>query len=63
MIKVLLREARRLGMKNVEVEFLSTNRIAIHTYQQAGFREVGRIPKKVHRDKKFSDSLAMARDI
>ena len=60
MVKVLVREAKRIGLRNLEVEFLSTNQAAIHTYQKAGFREVGRIPAKVHRNGKFLDSLIMA---
>jgi ribosomal protein S18 acetylase RimI-like enzyme len=63
MLKVLLSEARRLGLKNVEVDFLSTNQVAVQTYQRAGFREVGGIPGKVHRKRKFLDSLVMAREI
>jgi RimJ/RimL family protein N-acetyltransferase len=62
-VKVLVREARRMGLKSVEVEFLSTNQAAIHTYQKAGFSEVGRIPRKVHRKSKFLDSTIMAREI
>jgi len=62
-VKILLREAKRSGMKNVKVEFLSTNHAAVHTYQRAGFRKVGRIPGKVHRKGKLLDSLIMARRI
>jgi len=63
MVKTLLREAKRIGLKNVDVEFLSTNQAAIHIYQKAGFREVGRIPGKVCRNGKLLDSLIMARQI
>ncbi len=62
-VKILLREARRIGLKSVDVEFLSTNQAAIHTYQKAGFVGVGRIPGKVYRNGKFLDSLIMARRI
>ncbi len=63
MVKVLVREAKRIGLRSLEVEFLSTNQAAIHTYQKAGFREVGRIPAKVRRNGKFLDSMIMARQI
>lgn len=63
MVKVLLREARRIGVKNLDVEFLSTNQAAIHTYLAAGFKQVGGIPRAVHRSGKFVDSMIMARDI
>ena len=61
-VKVLIREARKIGLKNVEVEFLSTNRAAVHTYQKAGFIEVGRIPGKVRRKGNLIDSMIMARE-
>ncbi len=63
MVKILLREAKRIGLKSVDVEFLSTNQAAIHTYRKAGFREVGRIPGKVYRNGRFLDSLIMARPV
>ena len=63
MAKVLLREARHMGLKNVEVEFLSTNQAAVHTYKKAGFRKVGIIPGKVRRKGKLIDSVIMARNV
>lgn len=63
MVKVLLREAKKLGVKNVEVEFLATNKAAIRTYQKAGFIQAGRIPRKVRRDGKYLDSVIMVRQL
>lgn len=63
MVEVLVEEAKQMGLKNLEVEFLSTNQAAVHTYQNAGFREVGRIPGKVYRSGKLLDSVIMAREI
>lgn len=63
MVKVLLNEARRIGMKNLDVEFLSTNQAAIHTYIAAGFKQVGGIPRAVHRSGRFIDSMIMACDL
>ncbi len=62
-VKVLVHEARRIGLKNLQVEFLSTNQAAIHTYQKGGFREVGRIPGKVLRNGRLLDSMIMAREL
>jgi RimJ/RimL family protein N-acetyltransferase len=61
MVKALLTEARRRGLRTVHVEFLSTNKAAAHVYERAGFKKVGNIPGKVHRNGKFLDSLIMAR--
>ena len=62
-VKILLREARRIGLRNVEIEFLSTNEAAVHTYQRAGFKQVGSIPGKVQRGGKLMDSIIMARRV
>jgi len=61
MVKTLLTEARRQGLRTVHVEFLSTNKAAAHVYEKVGFRKVGNIPGKVYRNGGFLDSLIMAR--
>ena len=61
MVRVLLAEARKQGLRSVDVEFLSRNRATIHVYEKAGFKRVGRIPGKVYRNGRFIDSLIMAR--
>jgi RimJ/RimL family protein N-acetyltransferase len=61
MVRVLLAEARRQGLKTVDVEFLSTNKATIHVYEKAGFKRAGTIPGKVSRNGTFVDSLIMAR--
>jgi RimJ/RimL family protein N-acetyltransferase len=63
MIHALLAEARRHGLKNVHVEFLSRNKQAVSAYRRAGFKKVGRIPGKVNRNGMFLDALLMARTI
>ena len=61
MVRVLLAEARRQGLKTVDVEFLSANKATVHVYEKAGFKRVGSIPGKVYRNGRFLDSLIMAR--
>ena len=61
MVKVLLTEARRQGLRTVHVEFLSTNKAAARVYEKAGFKRVGNVPGKVYRKGRFLDSLIMAR--
>ena len=61
MVKALLTEARRRGLRTVHVEFLSTNKAATRVYEKAGFKRVGSIPGKVYRNGRFLDSLIMAR--
>jgi len=60
-VRVLLAEARRQGLKTVDVEFLSTNKATTRVYEKAGFKRVGGIPGKVYRNGRFLDSLIMAR--
>ncbi len=61
MVKTLLTEARRQGLRTVHVEFLSTNKAAARVYEKAGFKRVVSIPGKVYRRGRFLDSLIMAR--
>ncbi len=61
MVRVLMAQARRKGLRTVYVEFLSTNKAAVRTYERAGFKRVGSIPGKVYRNGRFLDSLIMAR--
>ncbi len=61
MVRVLLAEARRQGLRSVHVEFLSRNQAAVRVYEKAGFKRVGGIPGKVYRDGRLLDSLIMAR--
>jgi len=61
MVRVLLAEARKQGLKTLDVEFLSTNKATIHVYEKAGFKRAGTIPGKVYRNGTFVDSLIMAR--
>lgn len=63
MVRILLSEAGRQGLRIVYVEFLSTNRSAFRVYRTAGFKRVGMIPGKVCRNGKLIDSLIMARTL
>jgi len=63
MIRALVAEARRQGLKNIHVEFLARNKQAVSAYEKAGFKKVGRIPGKVYRDHRFLDALIMARTL
>ena len=63
MIRALLAEARRRGLKNVHVEFLARNKQAVSAYGKAGFEKVGVIPGKVYRNRRFMDAIIMARRI
>ncbi len=63
MMKTLVRESRKEGLKTIQLEVFENNASAIHVYEKSGFREVGRIPKKMHRGKRFYDSVVMATEL
>ncbi len=63
MMNTLMRECRKAGMKTLQLEVFANNARAIHVYRKVGFREVGRIPRKMHRGSRFYDSLVMATEL
>ncbi len=46
-MKELIRQARKFGKKLALLEVFEPNSRARHVYEKTGFREVGRIPKKL----------------
>ncbi|HMB67375.1 MAG TPA: GNAT family N-acetyltransferase [Candidatus Bathyarchaeia archaeon] len=63
MMRTLVRESRRAGLKTVQLEVFANNPRAIHVYERADFKESGRIPKKMLRSSKFTDSIVMTREL
>jgi ribosomal protein S18 acetylase RimI-like enzyme len=63
MMRTLIRESRRAGMKTVQLEVFATNPRAIHVYGKTGFKETGRIPKKMHRKGTHIDSILMTAEL
>ncbi len=59
-MKVMIEDARRWGLKIIILDVFATNKRAIHVYEKMGFREVGCIPKGVLRDEKYIDLIRMA---
>jgi RimJ/RimL family protein N-acetyltransferase len=63
MMRTLVRESRRAGMKTVELEVFANNPRATHVYDRTGFKETGRIPKKMLRKGRSIDSIVMTREL
>jgi RimJ/RimL family protein N-acetyltransferase len=59
----MVKESRKAGMKTVELEVFANNPRATHVYEKTGFKEVGRIPKKMLRKERFIDAVVMAREL
>ncbi len=63
MMRTLVKESRKAGLKTIQLEVFANNPRAIHVYERTGFRETGRIPKKMQRNGKLIDSVVMAREL
>ncbi|TMI09470.1 N-acetyltransferase [Candidatus Bathyarchaeota archaeon] len=63
MMRTLVKESRKAGLKTIELEVFANNPRAIHVYEKTGFRQSGRIPKKMLRNDKFIDSIIMTREL
>jgi len=60
MVKTLVEQSRNKGLKTIELEVFANNPKAIHVYENAGFKQVGRIPKKIFRGERFIDIIVMS---
>jgi RimJ/RimL family protein N-acetyltransferase len=60
MMKTLVDESRSLGLKTIELEVFANNPKAIHVYEKVGFKQAGRIPKKIFRGDRFTDIIVMS---
>ena len=63
MMRTLVKESRRAGLESLELEVFANNPRAIHVYDKTGFKQTGRIPKKMLRSGKFIDSIIMTREL
>lgn len=63
MMHALVKESRRAGLKTIQLEVFANNLRAIHVYEKIGFKQTGRIPKKMLRNGKFIDSIIMTAEL
>ncbi len=63
MLKTLLSQAEKMGLKIVLLNVFSTNERAIHVYEKAGFKQTGRRPKFFFKNGKYIDDIIMAKEI
>ncbi len=62
MMKTLIDQARRMGLKILTLTVSATNKRAIHVYKKVGFKETGRIPKGIYRNGKYIDLIIMVKE-
>ncbi len=60
MLHTAIEECRKADFKTIELEAFGNNQRAIHLYESVGFKQVGIIPKKMHRKERFYDSVVMS---
>lgn len=60
MLRTAIEECRKENLKTIELEAFGNNQRAIHLYESVGFKQVGVIPKKMHRNGRFYDSVVMS---
>jgi len=63
MLKTLLSQAEKMGLKIVLLNVFSTNERAIHVYEKTGFKQTGRRPKFFLKNGKYIDDIIMAKEI
>jgi len=59
MMKTLIEESRKMGLKVLILEVFASNKRARHVYEKAGFKETGRIPKGIYKKGEYIDSITM----
>ncbi len=62
LIERLISEAKRKGLKIIDLQVNETNVPAITLYKKLGFRETGRTPKGIYWNGKYVDSITMTID-
>jgi RimJ/RimL family protein N-acetyltransferase len=63
MMKILIDESRKAGLKILILDVFATNRRARHVYEKVGFREVGKIPRALFKDGEYIDEIRMALEL
>lgn len=58
-LKQLIAQARKRGLKIVTLGVFATNSRAIHVYDKLGFRECGRVPREIYKNGQYIDHITM----
>jgi len=63
MLKTLIAEAEKTGLKTLTLRAFSTNKRAIRLYERVGFKATGRISKKFYKNGRYIDEITMTKEI
>jgi len=61
MMRVLIEQAKKMGMKVLTLTAFASNKRAIHVYEKVGFLQTGLIPKKLLKQGKYVDEVIMTK--
>jgi ribosomal protein S18 acetylase RimI-like enzyme len=61
MMKTLVNQAQKAGLKVLTLSAFASNKRAIHIYEKVGFVQTGRVPKKFFKEGKYIDEIIMTR--
>ncbi|MEM3699619.1 MAG: GNAT family N-acetyltransferase [Candidatus Bathyarchaeia archaeon] len=61
MMKTLVEQAYKMGLKVLTLSAFATNKRAIHVYEKAGFVQTGVIPRKHFKDGRYIDEIIMTK--
>jgi len=62
-VQRLIEESKKAGLKILVLEVQDTNKSAKALYNKTGFREVGRIPKGIHKNDRYIDLVRMTLEL
>ena len=62
-MKILIEESRKAGLKVLVLDVSDTNNIAKELYEKMGFKEAGKIPKGICKNGKYIDLVRMALEL
>jgi RimJ/RimL family protein N-acetyltransferase len=62
-LKTLVEQARKMGLKVLTLSAFATNKRAIHVYEKVGFVRTGVIPKKLFKDGVYIDEIIMTKSL
>jgi ribosomal protein S18 acetylase RimI-like enzyme len=61
MMKTLVNQAQKAGLKVLTLSAFASNKRAIHVYEKLGFVQTGHIPKKFFKEGKYIDEVIMTK--
>ena len=60
-MKALVEQAQKMGLKVLTLSAFATNKPAIHVYEKVGFLQTGTIPKKHFKESKYIDEIILTK--